>query len=480
MIKKIFGHSALYTLANNIPLLANLIILPIITPFLNREDYGIYGLLFAYLGAFSIFKNLGIEVAFQNSYFKDKINFIILWSKYFSFLIIWRIIYSLILTFILFFLFKNKIGQEISFFLVIVVTPIMLFELTKTIGIKYCQYEGNHQFVYVASFIAGLFTTLTTFITIFYFKMGYMGWLCASFIASLIQFLFFAYIIFFKLKISIKLVDSLVSIKKALKLGLPLILHNYSNYLLESSDRVILDFYKTPVNIIGSYNIAYSIANYFGSLNNTMNSILSPIYFKCFALSDKKKSEILVNAVTILWFSFILISAFLICIWSKELFLFLYRNPDLNTAYEFLPYIIIGMIYRPFYVVSVVKSIFLEHTKSILKISLGGSLINITLNLIFVPFFGIKAALISTFISYLYLGFSGFYYSDLKDNIDFMYNPIWFLIIILITLFLSVLILDLNIIIKLILSLIIFITSLLAFFFKGKKLVRQLNSENFI
>ena len=73
MIKKIFGHSALYTLANNIPLLANLIILPIITPFLNREDYGIYGLLFAYLGAFSIFKNLGIEVAFQNSYFKDKI-----------------------------------------------------------------------------------------------------------------------------------------------------------------------------------------------------------------------------------------------------------------------------------------------------------------------------------------------------------------------------------------------------------------------
>jgi O-antigen/teichoic acid export membrane protein len=138
------------------------------------------------------------------------------------------------------------------------------------------------------------------------------------------------------------------------------------------------------------------------------------------------------------------------------------------------------MIYRPFYVVSVVKSIFLEQTKSILKISLGGSLINITLNLIFVPLFGIKAALISTFTSYLYLGFSGFYFSDLKDNIDFKYNPIWFLIIILITLFLSVLILDLNIYIKLILSLIIFIASALAFFFKGKNLIRQLNSENFI
>ena len=72
MIKKIFGHSALYTLANNIPLLANLIILPIITPFLNREDYGIYGLLFAYLGAFQYLKIWALKLHFRTVILKIK------------------------------------------------------------------------------------------------------------------------------------------------------------------------------------------------------------------------------------------------------------------------------------------------------------------------------------------------------------------------------------------------------------------------
>ena len=44
MLRKIFGHSVLYTIANHLPLIANIIILPIITPFLTKFDYGIYGL----------------------------------------------------------------------------------------------------------------------------------------------------------------------------------------------------------------------------------------------------------------------------------------------------------------------------------------------------------------------------------------------------------------------------------------------------
>ena len=71
MLKKIFGHSFLYTIANNVPLLANFIILPIITPFLTREDYGIYGLTYAYIGFLSSFSMLGIHILLQNEYFKN-------------------------------------------------------------------------------------------------------------------------------------------------------------------------------------------------------------------------------------------------------------------------------------------------------------------------------------------------------------------------------------------------------------------------
>ena len=67
MINRIFGHSLLYTLANHVPLIANIVVLPLITPFLTKEDYGIYGLTYAYIGAFHAFSMLGIEVLFSNT-----------------------------------------------------------------------------------------------------------------------------------------------------------------------------------------------------------------------------------------------------------------------------------------------------------------------------------------------------------------------------------------------------------------------------
>ena len=82
MIKKIFGHSLLYSLANHVPLFANILILPFITPFLTKEDYGIFGLTYAYIGAFNAFSMLGVEALIQNSYFKNKSKFKVLWSKY--------------------------------------------------------------------------------------------------------------------------------------------------------------------------------------------------------------------------------------------------------------------------------------------------------------------------------------------------------------------------------------------------------------
>ena len=480
MLKKIFGHSFLYTIANQIPLLANLIILPIVTPFLTREDYGIYGLLLAYLGAFTAFSTIGIDVLFQNTYFKNKINYIKYWKKYFGILLIWRTIYATILTIILYFLFRNKVNDNITIVLVLVIIPILFFELTKTLGTRYCQYEGKHQYVYINSFVASIFAITASFISIYYFKLGYLGWLISALVSGFIQFIFFTYLIHFKLKIIPNFNNSISFIKKILKISLPIIPHNYSSYLLESSDRVVLDLNKTPIAEIGSYNIAYSFSNYFGTFNNTLNTILSPIYFKCFGLKNKKISVDLVNNITILWFSFILISSLFICLWCKEIFQFLYRNSDLYSAYEYVPFIIIGLLYRPFYVACVDKNIYLENTKSVLKISVGGGILNLILNLVFIPFYGIKAALFSTLISYLYMGFSGFYFKDIKANIDFKYNPLIFITIILLAFFLSLKLLNLDVFYKFIISLIIIVLTGIIYLIKGKQIINELNKENIL
>ena len=152
MIKKIFSHSSLYTVANHLPIFANIIILPIITPYLTKEDYGIYGLTFAYLGGLSAFSMLGIHVLLQNSFFKKNEFFKELWAKYFGILIVWRLLYSNIVLIIFYFLFKVKTGDDFLLYLILVFSPVIFFELSISIGTRYCQYDGNDHYVYSVSF----------------------------------------------------------------------------------------------------------------------------------------------------------------------------------------------------------------------------------------------------------------------------------------------------------------------------------------
>ena len=480
MLRKIFGHSFLYTIANHLPLIANIVILPIITPFLTKFDYGIYGLTYAYLGGFSAFSLLGIHVLLQNSFFKKKKQYKQLWSKYLGILLIWRVIYSIIILFVFYLIFHNKVGDNIHWFLLLIIIPILFFDLTKTLGTRYCQYEEKHQYVYISSLVASFVAITTSFICIYYLGLGYLGFLIAALFSGFIQFIFYFFLIHIKLKIIPKFNLNIKFLKETLITSLPLIPHSFFGYLLNSSDRLVLDVNNISLDRIGGYNLAYNFSNYFESFNNSMNSVLSPLYFKCFALKDQDKSKEFVNSLTILWFIFLLITSLLLCIWCKEIFSFLYQNPDFDGVYAYVPFILVGMMYRPFYVSCVDKNIFLEKTKNILLISGGGGLINLMLNLVFVPFFGIEAVLYTTFFSYLYMGFSGFYIKSLKRNIDFDHNPIIFIIIILLTLLFGILIRDADLFVKISLTFIIFLFVILLYKYKLSKFIKEINQEKLI
>lgn len=480
MLKKIFGHSILYTIANHLPLVANIIILPLITPYLTKMDYGIYGLTYAYLGGLSAFSLLGIHVLLQNSFFKIKKDYKELWSKYLGILLIWRIIYSLIVLLLFYYLFRHKVGTDIKLFLILIIVPILFFEISNSMGIRYCQFQGKHQYVYISSFVASVFTISTSFVSIYYFKLGYLGFLISSSVSGLIQFLFYFSLIHLKIGIIPNFKFTKKFLLDSLKVSIPVIPHSFSNYLLNTSDRLVLDLNNLSLNNIGGYNLAYNFSNYFGSFNNSMNSILSPIYFRCFALKDEFKSKKFVNTITILWFTFILISCLIISIWCKEIFSFLYRNPEFDYIYHYVPYLLAGMMYRPFYVACVDKNIFLEKTKNILLVSGFGGFVNLVLNLMFIPFYGIEAALYTTFLSYLYMGFSGFYIQSLKKNIDFNYSPIIFILIIILALVFGIFVRDVNFFVKLLFTALIILCSILLYKFKLISFVKELNKENLI
>jgi O-antigen/teichoic acid export membrane protein len=479
MIKKIFGHSILYTLSNNVPLFSSIIILPIITPYLTIKDYAIYGLLHAYLGGLNSLSNLGMDIHFQNSYFKNKDNYQQEWNKIFGMIIPIRVLFSILITVVLYLVFKNDVAH-IYLFLFLVMVPLLFFSFSSSIASKLCQYEGKHQFVYFSTFISSIINISLSFYTIYFLRLGYMGWLIASFFSSFISFLLLGYLLHVKYKIIPRFNYTFYSMKKLLKISIPIIPHKYSSYLMNNSDRVILDLYQVPLKYIGTYNVAYNFSSYFSSFNSSLNTVLSPIYFKLFALNDNNKSREIVSLITVLWFIFISLSCILISIWAKEIIDFLYRNDDFDSIYVYVPFLLISFLAHPFYVAAVDNNIYKENTKSILKITVIGGLINLILNIITIPFWGIKAAVLSTFISYMYTGFSGYFIKDLKKNILFKYNPFIFIGLILVVSSICISVINLNFFLKISLSLMIVLIFFFSYQLKIKFVIKELNQENLI
>lgn len=480
MLKKIFGHSFLYTIANHIPMLANIVILPLITPFLTRDDYAVYGIVLAYLGALQAFSLLGSEVLFQNAYFKEKIKFKSIWSHLLGALAIWRIVYISIISLILFLVLRNKLEEDLWIVLAMLIIPRLFFELTRSISVRLCQYDGKHQRVYVISFITGIVTIATSFVSIYYYNQGFKGWIYAAVAGGLVEFVLHGYLLHFKEKIVPRFDFKKSFVKRSLKICLPVIPHYYSSYLLESSDRVVLDVNKVSMVNIGEYNLAYSFSNYFARFNSTLNTILSPIYFRVFGLENDEESDEFVSNLTLMWFVFIAFVCYIICLWCKEIFLFLYRNPEFNEAYKLLPFIIVGMLYRPLYVACVDKAIYKEKTKSVLKISVVGGVLNLVLNMIFVPIYGVEAALITTLVAYLYMGFSGFFIKEIRSEINLKYNPIYFFLAMVAVFALAQFSIDLSIFYKILLTLGSVLLIGLLYLFKGKEIISNLNKKKLI
>jgi len=437
MLRTILSQSLLYFLAMYMPLVANIFILPLINQFLTAEDYAIYGLTFGYLGLLAGFSDLGLTSLLQNSFYKQRETYKQIWSQFIGFLHLYRLVYGAVVIGILYFIFRHRVEADmLPIYIALVGIPVIIFDFTKTIGVRHCQFENRHRLVYIATLISGVLTISITFYTIYNLRMGFIGWFISAFVAKFFEFVYYGVYLYFveRIRPDYRFSRSLVGEK--VRVALPLIPRAYSNYLINNADRGMLDFFRASMGSvtmgqIGLYNIGYNFANYFGSFNQAVNTVVSPIFFKLLANESDggKEAGSLMKNLTLLWFSVSLMSGFGLCLWLKEILMFLYPKAEFLDAYKYSVLIIMALCYRPMYVATMDSAIFREKTKSMLKITLVAGLLNIGLNLIFIPLWGIHGAVATSFISYVYMGFAGFYVRELNKYNTENYRPLLLLLI---------------------------------------------------
>ena len=417
MLKKIVSHTFFYSFANQTPALINLFLLPFLTPFLTAGDYAIYGLILSYAGLVGAFSSLGYIVLFQQSYFELGSEFKPKWSRLLGFQWLYKFLYAGMVGALLYFSLRNKIAADrLNLVLALVIVPLLFFDLTKSIATRLLQFRHEHQRVYSVTIGVGIVSAFMSFVGVRYFNLGYMAWLYSQAISSGLLAAYFGYFLYVKERIRPSFHFEKNEIISDLKIATPLIPKEYATYLLNSSDRVLLDRFGVAQNKIGQYSIAYSFASYFENIQSQANQVLTPIVFDLY----KNGTELAMQTVGKLvraWFYISLFMAAILGLWIPDIFRLLYRKAELSAAYPMAIVLIFGFCYRPIYVAIVDKAIFEKRTFEVLKITVVAALSNVLLNFIFIGYYETWAATMNTVVAYFVMGIAGYYL--IKNSSDF-------------------------------------------------------------
>ena len=465
MLKKLFSHSFLYAVGPQIPRFANLLVLPIITQYLTPLDYGVYGTLLAYTGLMQGLKSLGFDVLLVNTFFKKK-QWKAYWSRYIGGLYVYNVFFAIVYTLLLYFLMPHEAQKNVWLLISLIVIPALLFDVTKMAGSRFFQLNQKPRYIALVSAIVGSITIFINLYTIAYLKMGYLGWFIALAVGSLLSFCFYAVPVYFKEKLIPVLTTNVNFWKKSLKVSLPTIPHNYSSYLLNSSDRLVMDQLKTPIEQIGIYNMAYVFGGYLEMFGTAVGMAVGPYYTKLHAQKNEVADKAVRALTFFLQFSFVLLCV-LIALWVKEVFKLLIKNDELQQAYSIAIIIIMGYAYRPLYWAAGSKIMYFEHTNKLWRISFVAGALNVVLNLIFIPMYGIFAAAVTTLISLMYMGISPYYIKEFKAmNTQQFYPVLWMSLVMVLTIVLYF-IRDIAIGYKAVITIILLVAYLI-YFFKNK------------
>jgi len=452
LIKKIFSDSLIYSVGPQIPKIASLFVLPIITRYLTSTDYGIAGVILAYTSFLSAMSDLGFSVLMMNSFYNYKLKWKHYWRQYHYYLSLWAIFYSFILGTVLFFIMPEEAVKMKYFIIGLFVIPSLVFNVTTIIATRYYQYSSKPVFISTVSAVIGVISIILNLYTIAYLKMGYLGWFVSNFIASFLTFLCYVYPVYFKYKITPLIKFRKTFLLKSLRISLPVIPHNYSSFLLNTSDRVVMDRLNVNISKIGEYNLAYTFGSYMEFFGNAVGIAVGPIYTSLFS-SKSKEAAITVKFITnFLQVVFILVSL-LISLWCKELFELLIKNKELKSVYPIAIIIIMGYAYRPYYWTAITRLQYSENTNQLWKITFLSGVLNVVLNLFFIPIYGISAAAITTFLCLMYIGFAGYFLPVFRKVEPEKYSPIFFIVLILISTLMVYALKDINILLKLLISL---------------------------
>jgi len=375
-------------------------LIPVYTRELTTESYGQLELLYTFINIISIIIGLGLCQYIGVHYFhftgldrkKEVISISLIYILIATPIIVASILFSNIISIYLFL-------SEIPIFLVIIALIIAYLIFFRAVYFSVLKQQQKALKLAITQGVAALISIGLNLYFIYYLKLGINGII----IAQLIVLILIIISIFLFNPIKIKIGWIKLNIKEIgfhLKISLPLVLASLTSWIMVVADRWILLIFRSTEEI-GIYSLAYRFGSLFEililmAISRAYNPYIFLKYQKNGILKTEKKNNIFII--------YYLISSIFVCtigfIILKPIFPIIVGE-GFYQSYKYIILILFGYIFLGLSWFLGYSIYYLKKTNIILIGTAIGASINIILNFVLIPRFGVFGAAFTTTISYM-------------------------------------------------------------------------------
>lgn len=380
-----------------LPAIISVISIPVFTNLFPPSEYGIYSLAISTVNLIStitfgwIYDSI---IRYYDEYTNEKER-----QTFFSNIsilttIIFSIIFLILFVITIFFLDQIKPYKYIISFSVLMFYSFTLMSISKRI-LRASRKSGVYSFMTVLLSLGKLL-----FVILFYKKLSFLG-VSIIILGTLLMELLIVLISFYiiKPKININYFNKKF-IKKMARYGFPLMAASACYWVLSVSDRYIIGIFRSTEEV-GLYSISYNISS------KSLSLVFSVISLAAFPLVvqawNNHKKEYVENLISkIIKYYYILTIPIVSAIFLlSPLLLKILASEEYLNGYIVMPWISLSIFLRGLTTYLHYAWQLNKKTLGIFYLNLISAIINLLINLVFVPIYGFMAAGISTFVAYL-------------------------------------------------------------------------------
>ena len=417
--KKLAKNSIILLIGQVIPKLTFFVVLPILTAYLTKIEYGTYDLISVLQSLLLPIITLQIQVAGFRYLIENKDD--LLEKKKIVTNIFLFLIPDIILLFLGVFLSLFKYTLSVR----ILISIFLVFELIYNVFGQISRGLLDTKGYSIAGIFNALINMVLTIVFVYIFRLGLNGLL----LCLCISVLFPSIMLFIREKMynlfDFNLKDK-KTLKKLLQYSWPMIPLAISMWIINASDRLMITLFLGV-----EANAVYAVARKIPNIVNLIQASFHTAWTESASLADKDddSSEYYSKTFNTLFRLTVGMTLIVSC-FSPILFIVLIKG-NYEEAFFQMPILILSMIF--FSLSSFMGGIYTakKRTKSVGFTTIWAAIINITIDYFFIKKIGIYAASLSTLISYIVL--SLFRMKNVQSFVDIKYDKKNVILMIIIT-----------------------------------------------